>query len=258
MRPHPPIWRSFLPSVTSRFDAGVGPPLAIGWPRSPFVSAACSASMRWLKLRKPRPIGVCSRLARHGGAVACRHRCAVDGGDFLFTVPSPDFGRPIFGPLALWAVVLLHFTGKRFAKGASAPGMDSALRAALIFLTSDAALILLGTLASSLRSLRADAPRSKRWSRGSSQSVSPYFCSSSALGRSLGRSLMPTLGRLRGAQAADANTSISGWRLSDRASARPCRAGHLAWCWRPAGRACVRTGAAVVAFAGRTVCGIVR
>jgi len=62
----------------------------------------------------------------------------------LFTVPTPDFGPPVLA-MALWAVVLLHYwravmQGRRwswYALGGAA---------ALLLMTTDAALILLGAL----------------------------------------------------------------------------------------------------------------
>ncbi len=63
----------------------------------------------------------------------------------LFTVPTPEFGPPIL-TMALWAVVLLHYW-QAVAQGRRRSWYVLGSAAALIFLTTDAALILLGTLA---------------------------------------------------------------------------------------------------------------
>jgi hypothetical protein len=63
----------------------------------------------------------------------------------LFTVPTPDFGPPIL-TMALWAVVLLHYW-RAVMQGRRRSWYAFGCAAALILLTTDAALILLGTLA---------------------------------------------------------------------------------------------------------------
>jgi hypothetical protein len=63
----------------------------------------------------------------------------------LLTVPTPDFGPAVLA-MALWAVTLLHYW-KAVAQGDKRSWYIAGTAAALIFLSSDAALILLGTLA---------------------------------------------------------------------------------------------------------------
>src|SRR5215467_5613149 len=63
----------------------------------------------------------------------------------LLTVPTPEFGPPILA-MALWAVTLLHYW-RALVQGNKRSWYVAGAAAALIFLTSDAALILLGTLA---------------------------------------------------------------------------------------------------------------
>jgi hypothetical protein len=62
----------------------------------------------------------------------------------LFTVPTPDFGPPILA-MALWAVVLLHYW-RAAMQGQHRSWYALGAAAALLMLTTDAALILLGTL----------------------------------------------------------------------------------------------------------------
>jgi hypothetical protein len=63
----------------------------------------------------------------------------------LFTVPTPDFGPPILA-MALWALVLLHYW-RAAMQGRQSSWYALGFAAALLLLTSNAALILLGTLA---------------------------------------------------------------------------------------------------------------
>ena len=63
----------------------------------------------------------------------------------ILTVPTPDFGPAIL-TMALWAVTLLHYW-QALVQGNKRSWYVAGAAAALIFLTSDAALILLGTLA---------------------------------------------------------------------------------------------------------------
>jgi hypothetical protein len=63
----------------------------------------------------------------------------------LFTVPSPAFGPPVLA-MALWAAVLLHYW-QAVMEGDRVSWYILGCAAALLLLTSDAALILLGALA---------------------------------------------------------------------------------------------------------------
>jgi hypothetical protein len=62
----------------------------------------------------------------------------------LFTVPTPDFGPPILA-MALWAVVLLQYW-RAVMQGRPRSWYALGCAAALLLLTTDAALILLGAL----------------------------------------------------------------------------------------------------------------
>src|SRR5580692_8430213 len=62
----------------------------------------------------------------------------------LFTVPTPDFGPAILA-MALWAVVLLHYW-RVVGQGRRRSWYALGVAAALLLLTSNAALILLGAL----------------------------------------------------------------------------------------------------------------
>ena len=66
-------------------------------------------------------------------------------GIYIFTVPTPDFGPPIFA-MALWAFALLHYWRAVIEKRQRSWYVFGAA-AAFILLSSDAALILLGLLA---------------------------------------------------------------------------------------------------------------
>ena len=63
----------------------------------------------------------------------------------ILTVPTPDFGPAIL-TMSLWAVTLLHYW-QALVQGNKRSWYVAGAAAALIFLTNDAALILLGTLA---------------------------------------------------------------------------------------------------------------
>jgi hypothetical protein len=66
-------------------------------------------------------------------------------GVYVFTVPTPDFGPPIL-TMALWAIALLHYWRAVIEKRQRS-WYAFAAAAALILLSSEAALILLGLLA---------------------------------------------------------------------------------------------------------------
>jgi len=63
----------------------------------------------------------------------------------LFTVPTPDFGPPILA-MALWSIMLLHYW-RAVVQGRRASWYALGTAGALLLLTSDAALILIGLLA---------------------------------------------------------------------------------------------------------------
>jgi hypothetical protein len=124
----------------------------------------------------------------------------------LFTVPTPEFGPPVL-TMALWAVVLLHYW-RATAQGHRGSWYVLGGAAALILLTSDAALILLGTLA-------VFTAVTKR-GRAALQAIEPWivavvlviflFIHLLWLG-GVGDSLTPLLERLREAGIAGQNTS---------------------------------------------------
>jgi hypothetical protein len=127
-----------------RFDAGVGPPLAYWLAEIAFRAAGlfgvyalaqlCVVATYWCVFALGRAIA---------GPTHAAMAVLLMVGISLFTVPSPDFGPPILA-MALWAAVLLLYwratiCGERrwYALGVAA---------ALLLLSSDAALLLLGTL----------------------------------------------------------------------------------------------------------------
>ena len=129
-----------------QIDSGVGPPLAYWLAEIAFrlaglfgvyvLSQICVIATYWCVFalgRRDRGSGARGL----GGAAHGRH--------LLFTVPTPDFGPPIL-TMALWAVVLLHYW-RAVAQGHRGSWYVLGFAAALMLLASDAALVLLGTLA---------------------------------------------------------------------------------------------------------------
>ena len=128
-----------------RFDAGVGPPLAYWLAEIAFRAAGmfgvyvlaqiCVVATYWCVFALGRAI-----VGPTHAAMAVLLMVGIS----LFTVPSPDFGPPILA-MALWAAVLLHYWRaviERERRSWYALGVA----AALLLLTSDAALLLLGAL----------------------------------------------------------------------------------------------------------------
>jgi len=124
----------------------------------------------------------------------------------LFTVPTPNFGPAVLA-MALWAVVLLEYW-RAVVQGRRRSWYALGVAAALLLLTSDAALILLGTLAV----FTAVTERG----RASVRSIEPWivelvlvffvFLHLNWLIRA-GETLTPALERLRDAAAAGHNTA---------------------------------------------------
>jgi hypothetical protein len=124
----------------------------------------------------------------------------------LFTVPTPDFGPPILA-MALWAMVLLQYW-RAAMQGRQRSWYALGLAAALLLLTSEAALILLGALAL-YTALTARG-------RAALGAVAPWIVTA-ALSlflfvhllwlQAAGNDLLPALQRLRDAAAAGANTA---------------------------------------------------
>jgi hypothetical protein len=124
----------------------------------------------------------------------------------LFTVPSPNFGPPIL-TMALWALVLLHYWRAVF-EGRKRSWYALGGAAALMLLSSDAALILLGALAvftAVTARGRAALEATEPWIVGVALSLVLFLHLLWLQGMSDG--LIPALRRLRDAQAAAANTS---------------------------------------------------
>jgi hypothetical protein len=124
----------------------------------------------------------------------------------LFTVPSPDFGPPILA-MALWAVVLLHWW-QAVMQDRSRSWYVLGIAAALLLLSNDAALILLGALvvftAATARG-RAALSAVEFWIVA--VGLVPFLFLHLIWLQEMGDSLTPALQRLRDAQAAAGNTS---------------------------------------------------
>jgi hypothetical protein len=128
-----------------QFDSDVGPPLAFWLAEIAFriaglfgvyvLSQACIVTAYWCVFR----LG--SAIVGESYAVLA---VLLMVGISPFTVPSPDFGPPIL-TMALWAVVLLSYW-RAIADGNRRAWYMLAAAGALLLVTSEAALILLGTL----------------------------------------------------------------------------------------------------------------
>jgi hypothetical protein len=190
-----------------RFDSGVGPPLA-----------------NWLAEIAFRAAGLFGVYALAQTCVVTTYYCvfalgrAIVGpahaamavllmvGISLFTVPSPDFGPPILA-MALWAVTLLAYW-RAVGQGRKRSWYGLGAAAALLLLSTDAALILLGALAV----FTAVTERG----RAALEATEPWivlimltvFLFPHLLWLDLGDRLMPSLERLRDVQAAGGNTSL--------------------------------------------------
>jgi 4-amino-4-deoxy-L-arabinose transferase-like glycosyltransferase len=129
-----------------RLDSGVGPPLAYWLGEIAFrigrlfgvylLSQICVVVTYWCVFALGRAI-----VGPAHAAIAVLLMVGIA----LLTVPSPDFGPGILA-MALWAVTLLHYWQAVVQKNTRSWYVAGGA-AALIFLTTDAALILLGTLA---------------------------------------------------------------------------------------------------------------
>src|SRR6202167_4969719 len=124
----------------------------------------------------------------------------------LFTVPSPNFRPPIL-TMALWAVVLVRYW-QAVAEGQKRSWYVLGGAAALMLLTSDAALILLGALVV----FTAVTERG----RAALEAIEPWIVAVALAVvlflhllwlELMGGSPMPVLERLRDAEASGANTS---------------------------------------------------
>src|SRR5215469_6660314 len=128
-----------------RFDAGVGPPLAYWLAEIAFrlgglfgvyvLAQLCVITTYWCVFALGRAM-----LGASHAAIAVLLMVGIA----LFTVPSPDFGPPILS-MALWAVVLLHYW-RAAGEGQRRAWYWLGAAAALLMMTSTAALFLLGAL----------------------------------------------------------------------------------------------------------------
>jgi hypothetical protein len=129
-----------------QFDSDVGPPLAFWLAEIAFrvaglfgvyvLSQICIVTTFWCVFRLGSAIV---------GAPQAALAVLLMVGISPFTVPSPDFGPPIL-TMALWAVVLLSYW-RAINEGHRRAWYALGIAASLILLASEAALILLGTLA---------------------------------------------------------------------------------------------------------------
>ncbi len=128
-----------------RFDAGVGPPLAYWLAELAFRAAGmfgvyvlaqiCVVATYWCVFALGRAIA---------GPTHAAMAVLLMVGISLWTVPSPDFGPPILA-MALWAAALLHYW-RAVTERAWQSWYALGAVAALLLLSSDAALLLLGAL----------------------------------------------------------------------------------------------------------------
>jgi Dolichyl-phosphate-mannose-protein mannosyltransferase len=128
-----------------QFDSDVGPPLAFWLAEIAFrigglfgvyvLSQICVIATYWCVFR----LG-CAIVGPAQAAVAILLMVGISP----FTVPSPDFGPPIL-TMALWAFVLLQYW-LAVAEGRQRSWYAFAGAAGLLLLTSEAALILVGSL----------------------------------------------------------------------------------------------------------------
>jgi hypothetical protein len=196
-----------------RFDAGVGPPLAYWLAEIAFRGAGlfgvyvlaqiCVVTAYWFVFTLGRAI-----VGPPHAAMAVLLMVGIA----LFTVPSPDFGPPIL-TMALWAVVLQQYW-QAAIKGRKRSWYGFGCAAALMLLSSDAALLLLGALvvftAVTARGRKAfEAP--EPWIVGIALVVFLLLHLIWLQGMWLqgsDDSLKPLLERLRNAQSAGQNTSL--------------------------------------------------
>jgi hypothetical protein len=189
-----------------RFDSGVGPPLAywlaeiafrIGGLFGVYVLAQiCVVTTYWCVFTLGSAIV---------GPAHAMMAVLLMVGIALLTVPSPDFGPPILA-MALWALVLLYYW-QAVVQKRKRSWYVLGVAAALLFLTTDAALILVGTLvaitAITERGRSAlDAP--EPWVVGIA--LTPFLFVHLLWLQGIGDSLRPVFERLRLAVAAGDNT----------------------------------------------------
>jgi hypothetical protein len=201
-----------------RFDAGVGPPLAYWLAEIAFrvggmfgvylLAQICVVTTYWCVFALGRAIA---------GPAHAAMAVLLMAGISLFTVPSPDFGPPIL-TMALWAMALLHYW-RAVMERRPHSWYWLGVAAALMLLTSDAALMLLGLLivftAMTARG-RAAFEATEPWVVAIGLVVFLFvhllwlqgFGDNGMGDKGSGDSLMPMLAQLRDARAADGNMSL--------------------------------------------------
>ena len=190
-----------------RFDAGVGPPLGYWLAEIAFRAAGlfgvytlaqiCVIATYWCVFALGRAI-----VGPAHAAMAVLLMVGIS----LFTVPSPDFGPPVLA-MALWAVALLGFWRAVMQRARRAWYVLGGA-AALILLTTDAALILIGALvlfAAVTERGRAALETIEPWIVAVALTVFLFVHLIWLAG--LGEDLTPILTRLREAGLARENTS---------------------------------------------------
>lgn len=130
-----------------------------------------------------------------------------------FTVPTPEFGPPILA-MALWAVVLLHYW-RAVAEGRRWSWYVLGGAAALLLLATEAALILIGTLALfTATTKRGRAALGADESRVVAAILAPVLLLHLHWLAAAGGNLAAVLDRLRQAAAAADNTAAWLWLLA--------------------------------------------
>jgi hypothetical protein len=190
-----------------RFDSGVGPLLAYWLAEIAFRAAGLFGVYALAQICVVTTY--CCVFALGRAIVGPAHAAMavlLMVGISLFTVPSPDFGPPILA-MALWAVALLAYW-QAVMQGRKRSWYVLGAAAALLLLSTDAALILLGALAvftAVTERGRAALEATEPWIVMVALAV---FLFLHLLWLELGDSLIPSLERLRDVQAAGGNTSL--------------------------------------------------
>ncbi|HTV38636.1 MAG TPA: glycosyltransferase family 39 protein [Xanthobacteraceae bacterium] len=192
-----------------QFDSDVGPPLAFwlaeiafraGGPVGVYaLSQVCVIATYWCVFRLGSAI-----VGPAQAVVAVLLMVGISS----FSVPTPDFGPAVL-TMALWAFVLLHYW-RAVAEGQRRSWYLLGVGAALILLTSEAALILLGTLVL----FTVFAPRG----RAALERIDPWIVAAVLVCalfvhllwlEGASDSLTPTIARLR--EAGIAETNMISW-----------------------------------------------
>jgi hypothetical protein len=190
-----------------RFEAGIGPPLAYWLAEIAFRAAGlfgvyvlaqlCVIATYWCVFALGRAI-----VGPAHAAMAVLLMVGIS----LLTVPSPDFGPPILA-MALWAVVLWQYW-QAVMQGHRRSWYVLGAAAALMLLTTDAALILLGALAlftALTERGRAAIEAIEPWIVA--VALTPFLFLHLLWLEGFDDSLMPVLAKLRDAALAGGNTS---------------------------------------------------